>query len=129
MANFAELDANNVVLRVVVVSNAELMTPEGYESEEKGVAFCVGFFGGGTWKQTSYNGKFRKCFAGAGYSYDPALDVFTPPHPEDFPSWTFNENTWIYEPPVPEPTENRYLYRWDEPTVSWVLKTNPPPQE
>ena len=128
MAHFAELDENNIVLRVVAVHNDELRTPEGYESEEKGVAFCVAIFGGANWKQTSYNGNIRKCFAGPGFSYDTARDVFMPPAPEDFPSWVFNEETWLYEPPAATPTVDRHLYVWDESTVSWGLKINPPPQ-
>ena len=79
MAHFAELDANNLVLRVIVVHNNELLD-NGVESEAKGIAFCQSLFGANTiWKQTSYNGNFRGMYAGIGYSYDPVNDVFVPP--------------------------------------------------
>jgi len=129
MAHFAELDSDNVVLRVVVIHNEDIKSSSGFESEELGIAFCQNLFGGGTWIQTSYTGKMRKNFAGAGFTYDTERDAFIPPKPEDYPSWVLDESTLRWTFPVPEPTENRNLYRWDEPTVSWVLKTNPPPQE
>ena len=75
MAHFAELDENNVVLRVIVVHNNELLDADGVEQEALGQAFCTNLLGG-NWKQTSYNGTFRKNFAGLGYTYDPVLDEF-----------------------------------------------------
>lgn len=79
MAHFAQLDENNTVIDVIVVHNNELLI-DGQESEDRGVAFCQSLFGAHTrWKQTSYNGSFRGCFAGIGYSYDPGDDVFVPP--------------------------------------------------
>ena len=75
MAHFAELDENNVVLRVI------LFEGEGVDGE----AACSDFMGGGTWKQTSYNGTIRGVYAGIGYTYDPAQDVFVPPTPVDLP--------------------------------------------
>lgn len=116
MAHFAELDENNVVLRVIVVSNADTSTPDGNEVEEIGVAFCQRLFGG-NWKQTSYNGNFRKHYAGIGYTYDAALDAFIAPKP--FPSWTLNAQTADWEPPMVYPTDGK-LYQWDEATTSWV---------
>ena len=68
MAHFAELDANNVVLRVIVVDNKDTSDVNGVEKEYIGAAFCEKLFGG-TWKQTSYNGNFRKNYAGIGYTY------------------------------------------------------------
>ena len=126
MAHFAELDSNNIVLRVVVIHNEDIKTSSGFESEELGIAFCQNLFGGGTWIQTSYTGKIRTNFAGTGFTYDPERDAFIPPKPEDYPSWVLDENTLRWTFPIPEPTENRASYRWDESTVSWVLKTNPP---
>jgi hypothetical protein len=77
MAHFAELDENNIVLRVIVVSNDNLRNNLGRESEAVGVAFCKGLFGSETrWVQTSYNAKFRGKFAGVGDRYDQALNVF-----------------------------------------------------
>jgi hypothetical protein len=78
MAHFAELDENNIVARVIVVHNNELLDENGYESEQKGIDFCVVHYGG-TWIQTSYNASFRGLFAGIGYTYDETLDVFVAP--------------------------------------------------
>jgi hypothetical protein len=84
MAHFAELDANNVVLRVVVVNNNELLV-NGAENEDKGIAFLESLFGHRNWKQTSYNNKIRGSYAGVGCKYDPVADQFvapeTPPAP------------------------------------------------
>ena len=78
MAHFAELDDKNIVTRVIVVHNNELLDENGNESEQKGIDFCVAHYGG-TWIQTSYNGNFRKNYAGIGYTYDPVLDEFIAP--------------------------------------------------
>lgn len=117
MAHFAELDNNDVVLRVVVVSNADTSTPDGTEVESIGVAFCQRLFGG-NWKQTSYNGNFRVRYAGIGYTYNQQYDAFIPPKP--FPSWILNTTTLDWEAPVPYPTDGKYYY-WDEGTQSWQL--------
>jgi hypothetical protein len=117
MAHFAELDANNVVLRVVVVSNADTSTPDGTEVESIGVAFCQRLFGG-NWKQTSYNGNFRKRYSGIGYTYDAGLDAFVPPKP--YPSWTLDTETADWEPPILYPTDGK-RYLWNESTQSWDL--------
>ena len=117
MAHFAELDANNVVLRVIVVSNNDTADGQtGEEIESIGIAFCQRLFGG-DWKQTSYNGKFRKRYAGIGYTYDAALDAFIPPKP--YPSWTLDNATADWVAPVPMPNDGK-AYSWDEATQSWV---------
>ena len=77
MAHFAELDENNIVQRVIVVHNNELLI-DGVEVEQEGIDFCVAHYGG-RWIQTSYNATFRGIYAGAGCIYDPALDVFVVP--------------------------------------------------
>lgn len=82
MAHFAEIDDNNVVLRVVVVDNSEVLNAEGLEDEQVGIAFCQNLFGG-NWVQTSYNNSFRGIFAGPGFMYDEDLDVFVEPQPEE----------------------------------------------
>ena len=84
MAHFAELDADNTVLRVIVVGNPDCLDANGQESEAVGIAFCQSLCGADTqWVQTSYNGNFRGCYAGIGYTYDPEADVFVaPPSPE-----------------------------------------------
>jgi hypothetical protein len=80
MAHFAELDDNNIVKRVVVVHNNELLI-DGIESEQKGIDFCVAHYGG-RWIQTSYNATFRGIYAGIGCIYDEALDEFVVPETE-----------------------------------------------
>lgn len=116
MAHFAELDANNVVLRVIVVGNADTSDANGVEKEHIGAAFCEKLFGG-TWKQTSYNGNMRKRYAGIGYTYSAELDAFVPPKP--FPSWTLNNTTAEWEAPVPMPVVEGKRYAWNEETGSW----------
>ena len=116
MAHFAELNADNIVLRVIVVNNAELLDANGREQEAVGVAFCQSLFGG-RWVQTSYNGSFRVRFAGQGYTYDENHDAFIAPKP--FPSWFFSENALDWVPPVPHPEDGK-RYLWDENTTSWA---------
>jgi hypothetical protein len=115
MAHFAELGENNVVLRVIVVNNVDTMTPQGEEQEEIGAAFCRNLLGG-TWKQTSYNGTFRKNYAGIGFTYDSGRDAFIPPKP--YASWTLVEETCHWTAPVDYPTDGQ-VYTWNEETQSW----------
>jgi len=122
MAHFAKLDSNNVVTQVIVVANKDTADAEGVGKEHIGVAFCERLFGG-TWKQTSYNGNFRKNYAGLGYNYDFGRDAFIPPKP--YNSWLLVESTCQWEAPVPMPAdantgEPPKRYSWDEATVSWV---------
>lgn len=122
MAHFAELDANNVVLRVIVVNNKDTSDANGVEKEYIGAAFCERLFGG-TWKQTSYNGNFRKNYAGIGFTYDATRDAFVPPKPQEG-TWVFNEDTCQWERPLPMPKDGK-TYNWDEATQSWVKITPP----
>ena len=116
MAHFAQLDENNKVLQVIVVSNQEI-TEHGVEVEAKGIEFCKSLLGESTnWVQTSYNSQFRKHYAGIGYIYDPIGDRFIPPSP--FPSWVLNEDCF-WEPLVPMPIDDK-RYTWDEETFAWV---------
>jgi len=118
MAYFAKLDKNNVVLEVNSVHNNELLQ-DGVESEAKGIQFLVDWSNGYLlWKQTSYNGSIRKNYAGIGYTYDATRNAFIPPQP--FSSWTLNEQTCLWDAPMPYPTDGQQ-YQWDEPTTSWVL--------
>lgn len=118
MAHFAQLDEAGVVTQVIVVHNNELLDENGVESEAKGIAFCQSLFGANTrWLQTSYNGNFRKNYAGIDYRYDEARNAFIPPQP--YPSWVLNETTCLWQAPVARPDDEK-LYRWDEPTLSWV---------
>ena len=114
MAHFAQLDDNNIVTQVIAVANAELID-NGVESEAKGIAFCESLLGG-RWVQTSYSGSIRRRFAGIGFAYDAAADVFITPQP--FASWTLDANH-DWQPPAPMPTDDK-LYRWDETTLAWV---------
>ena len=122
MAHFAEIDLNNIVIRVIVVNNNELMN-NGQESEAKGIEFCQSLFGG-VWKQTSYNGNVRKNYAAPGYTYDPVRDAFIPPKP--YNSWILVEETCQWKAPVDMPIdagtgEPPKRYTWDEATTSWIL--------
>jgi hypothetical protein len=81
---------------------------------------------GAGWVQTSYNTHgnqhpenrpLRGNYAGIGYIYDEKNDVFY--SPKTFESWNLNTNTWLWEPPIPYPNDNK-KYIWDEPTISWV---------
>ena len=107
MAHFAEIDANNMVLRVLVVDNAQEYRGQDFLSIDIGL--------GGRWIQTSYNGTTRKNFAGGGYYYDEVRDAFIPPKP--FPSWILNDATCQWEAPVTRPTG---LCHWDETSLAWV---------
>ena len=116
MAHFAELDENNVVLRVIVVHNNDCLDANGNESEAVGAGFCSKLFGG-NWKQTSYNGNIRKNYAGIGYTYRADIDAFVSPQP--YPSWALNLDTAKWESPVPMPNDGA-VYGWDESTQSWI---------
>jgi len=119
MAHFAKLDENNVVLEVHTVHNNELLQ-DGVESEAKGIQFLVDWSGGYTnWKQTSYNRRIRKNYAGFGYTYDAQRDAFIPPQP--FPSWVLNEETCLWDAPVAMPDDDQF-YKWDESTTSWIAR-------
>ena len=115
MAHFAEIGEDNIVLRVIVVSNDDCKDAEGNESEAVGAEFCRNLLGG-TWKQTSYNGTIRDRYAGTGYKYDSALNAYIAQKP--FPSWTLNEETTEWEAPVARPAEG--MYSWDEDGQAWV---------
>lgn len=117
MAHFAELDANNVVLRVIVIGNADTADANGVEKEYIGAAFCERLFGG-VWKQTSYNNNIRKNYAGIGYTYDATRDAFIPPMPTNG-TWVLNETTCQWERPIQLPKDGK-MYNWDEATQSWV---------
>jgi hypothetical protein len=139
MAHFAELDENNVVKRVIVVSNGDTTNANGIEEEAVGVSFCRRLFGDHTnWKKTSYNHKFRKTFAGRGMIYDESLDMFITQKPHE--SWTL-DSSGNWNPPIaiPELTEEEEtagkFYIWNDEayqsdtanpkTLGWELFTPP----
>lgn len=108
MAHWAEIDADNIVARVLVGDNNE---------PDEGYSWLIGNLGG-TWIQTSYNAAtngFRKHYAGIGYTYDPTLDAFYPPQP--YPSWTLDADC-NWQPPTPRP-EGDAFYTWNETTQEW----------
>ena len=128
MAHFAELDQNNKVLQVVVISNEDVDANGGDQSAEAEtfVATIVPFNPfGGAWKQTSYSGSFRKQYAGIGYSYDSSKDKFILPQP--YPSWSLDSNDdWEAPVTVPNVTEISGLTvftSWDEPNLQWLGST------
>lgn len=114
MSHFAEIDENNVVLRVLVGDNNDPNGDEGYQWLVDNL--------GGTWVKTSYNATIRKNFAGIGYTYDEQLDAFVPPKP--FDSWILNEETARWEAPEPYPQDGN-MYLWDEESTAWVEVAEP----
>jgi hypothetical protein len=99
MAHFARLEGSTVT-EVIVVHNNELLV-DGVESEAKGIEFCQSLFGG-EWIQTSYNGVFRKNFAGVGMAYDSVRDAFIAPKPiVEGKEFVLNEDTCQWEEVTP----------------------------
>jgi hypothetical protein len=131
MSHFAKLDENNVVVFVTVGRQED----DGLEEEL--IART-----GDVYRQTSYNTyggvhyttdeednrvpsedqtkAFRKNYAGIGYTYDEERDAFIPPKP--FESWVLNEDTCLWDAPVPMPEDG--IYTWDEETGAWVEVVN-----
>ena len=97
MAHFAEIDDNNIVLRIIVVANEDTADEHGVEVESIGVGFCSNLLGG-RWVQTSYNGTFRKNYACIGGYYDVARDAFIPPQPA--PEWTLDDVNCVWVEPT-----------------------------
>lgn len=144
MAHFAKLDENNIVTDVLVIHNNDAPT------EEAGAQFLRDLFKepDAVWKKTSYNTSggvyynplpgdinsprtpaedqsksFRKNFASIGGYYDPDNDAFVAPKP--FPSWSLNQTTFIWEPPVAIPTEHPTdRYHWNEEIQNWEFEDN-----
>lgn len=107
MAHYAKIE-DGIVTQVIVAD-----TKEWCESNL-----------GGTWVQTSYNTKgnqhpegrpLHKNYAGIGYTWDGI--GFAAPQP--YPSWTKNEDTYLWEAPTPMPVDDK-RYTWDEATLAWV---------
>ena len=105
MAHFSKIDENNIVQEVLVVDNSLEHRGEDFLANELGL--------GGRWIQTSYNGNFRKQYAGYGFTYDETKDIFVSPQP--YPSWTLDDNS-NWKAPIKRPDELSY---WDEGTLSW----------
>ena len=146
MAHFAQLDSNNVVTQVIVVSNDDTSDSNGVETESIGVAFCQKLLGADTnWKQTSYNSNLRGNYAGIGYTYMEnvatlgvgSTDVFISQQPHA--SWTISTTEASWTAPITQPTLTDdqiaagSYYTWDESayqadtsdpkTAGWTLTT------
>lgn len=123
MAYYAFLDENNIVVDVI----------SGKNEDEDGINWEIwyGQFRGLKCKRTSYNtiggihelGKepFRKNYAGIGFFYDSQRDAFIPPQP--FPSWTLDEDTCLWNPPIPEPRDG-FVYLWSEQELGWIKQND-----
>ena len=124
MAHYAFLDSNNIVVEVIT-GKEETDTSENWETHYGQIRDL-------TCKRTSYNTRggqhinggtpFRKNYAGIGYKYDSAKDAFIPPQP--YGSWTLNNTTCLWEPPISYPTDGND-YDWDEDSNQWVQITLP----
>ncbi len=110
MAHWAEIDENNVVVRITVGDN---------EAPDEGLQWLQDNLGG-TWIQTSYNATIRKNFAGVGFTYDRKRDAFIAPQP--FESWNLDEETCQWKAPTPYPTDGK-MYYWSEPDLTWIKVT------
>ena len=147
MAHFAQLDSNNVVTQVIVVSNDDTSDSNGTETESIGVAFCQKLLGAETnWKQTSYNSNMRGNYAGIGYTYMEnvatlgvgSTDIFISPQP--YASWSISTTEAVWVSPLgaaPGLTTSQVdagsYYTWDESayqadtsdpkTAGWTLTT------
>lgn len=112
MAHYAFLDDNNIVTEVIVgIDETELI--EGLDPET-----WYGNFRGQVCKRTSYNGNYRKNYAGIGFTFDAELDAFIAPKP--FDGWVLDEETARWEAPVAYPTDG-LTYAWDEEVGNWVI--------
>ena len=120
MASFAKIGLDNKVIEVHSLHNNELKDANGVEQEVNGIDFLTKLTGWAIWKQTSYN-NIRKNHAGIGYTYDEDRDAFIAPQP--YPSWTLNETTCKWDPPVARPNDGK-RYQWNDDSESWVLVDN-----
>jgi hypothetical protein len=110
MSHWAEINKDNIVLRVTVGDNNDPVGDEGYQWLIDNL--------GGTWIKTSYNANIRKNYAGVGYLYDSVRDAFISPKP--FDSWILNEETCKWEAPTPYPNDGG-AYKWVEDDLNWQL--------
>jgi hypothetical protein len=131
MASFAKIGLNSKVIEVLSVNNEVIKDSSGIEREELGIQFLNELTGWPIWKQTSYNTvggvhnnggtPFRKNHAGIGYTYDEDRDAFIPKKP--YNSWILNEQTCLWESPIPIPSDASIdkRYQWNEQIQNWEL--------
>lgn len=125
MASFAKIGLNGEVLAVHAVNNNLIQDADGNEQESLGISYLTELTNWPVWRQTSYNTyaathklggtPFRKNFATIGGKYDEDKDAFIPPKP--YNSWTLDETTCQWQPPVEMPTDGHYV--WNEETQQW----------
>jgi hypothetical protein len=120
MASFVKLNSDNIVIAGESVVNEVVKDSNGIEQEQLGIDFLRKLYNepNAVWKQTSYNNRIRKNYAGIGFTYDSNRDAFIPPKP--FNSWILNEQTCNWEAPVARPNDNN-IYKWNEETLNWEL--------
>ena len=123
MAHYAFLDENNIVTEVIVGVDEYITQtdPDGTDVGGSSEAWetWYGNFRGQVCKRTSYNGNYRKNYAGIGYSFDGERDAFIPPKP--FESWVLNEDTCLWDAPLPYPSDGEEYY-WDEDELDWIQR-------
>ena len=112
MAHYAFLDENNIVIEVITGRNEDEVV-DGITNWEN----YYGSLRGKVCKRTSYNGNYRKNYAGVGMIYDETKDAFYFPQP--YPSWILDETTCVWEAPVPYPNDGK-VYQWNETTKEWI---------
>jgi len=126
MAHYAFLDDSNIVVDVIVGRDEDEVVDGISDWEE-----YYGSLRNQVCKRTSYNTysgahinngvPFRKNYASIGDIYDYDRDAFIPPKP--FESWSLNEQTCQWDPPVPYPVfdpDDGIIYIWDESIFDWV---------
>jgi hypothetical protein len=124
MAHFAEIDLNNIVLRVNKACDIDIANNGGEQSEQAAEHFATVSplsENGVKWVQTSYNHNFRKQYAGIGFIYDANKDKFITPQP--FASWSLDSND-DWQAPVAYPTiikdgDIDYNIYWNESNLKW----------
>lgn len=123
MAHYAYLTANNIVYAVIVGKNED--EPPGNWEEYYGAKRTSYNTRGGIYYDSHTNAPsedqtkaFRKNYAGQGYTYDEQRDAFIPPKPYD--SWTLNEDSCLWEAPIPMPDDN-FMYDWNEEEQTWQV--------
>ena len=127
MAHFAELNSDNIVIKVVVIDNKNCLDDDGNESESVGISFCRSLYGNDTnWAQTSYNSSFRGKYAGIGMTYIENASTLGVANTSIFVEtrpgihWTLNPDIPEWDPPIPKPEitleqENaNYGYVWSD---------------
>jgi len=121
MQYFAKVDANGIVTEVQSVDKQTLL--DDAVRYDGGIKDSLDKTANkAKWVETDIDGKFRKNYAGIGYSYDENLDIFIPPSP--FPSWSFIKSTQEWQAPVKYPTDGKD-YTWNEDTIAWDIYVPP----